>query len=109
MLWNVGIGAAIVVAALAWWWVPKWQMRSITVGDPKARADIEDNFRKTIGQLLGGAAVLIGAGLAYDQTQRTLAASDTGTITSQQVSKGFEQLASDKAVMRLGASMRLRA
>src|SRR5947209_5303163 len=31
-----------------WWRLPKRQMKSITAGDPKARADIEDNFRKTI-------------------------------------------------------------
>jgi hypothetical protein len=35
------------------------------LGDAKARADVEDNFRKTSGQLIGGAAVLVGAGLAY--------------------------------------------
>jgi hypothetical protein len=55
---------AVAVVALGTWWLwwrqPKRQMRSITAADPKARADIEDNFRKTIGQLLGGAAVLIG-------------------------------------------------
>jgi uncharacterized protein YjbI with pentapeptide repeats len=39
----------------------------LTIRDPKARADVEDNFRKTIGQLIGGAAVLIGAALAYVQ------------------------------------------
>jgi hypothetical protein len=58
VLWWVGIGIAAVVlvsgAAAVWWWVPKWQMRSITAADPKARADIEDNFRKTVGQALGG-------------------------------------------------------
>src|SRR5689334_8195595 len=68
------IAAATVLAAAVlsgawwqWWRLPKRQMRSITAADPKARADIEDNFRKTIGQLLGGAAVLIGAALAYLQ------------------------------------------
>jgi hypothetical protein len=40
--------------------------------DPKARADIEDNFRKTIGQALGGLFVLLGAGLAYYGTLETL-------------------------------------
>ena len=39
----------------------------IQIHDPKARADTEDNFRKTVGQALGGAAVLIGAGAAYLQ------------------------------------------
>ena len=32
----------------------------LEIPDAKARADVEDNFRKTIGQLLGGAVVLVG-------------------------------------------------
>jgi hypothetical protein len=48
--WGLGIVVAVIIAVglagAAWWWVPKWQMRSVTTGDPKARADIEDNFRK---------------------------------------------------------------
>ena len=64
-------GAVAVVAPAAWWlwWrLPKRQVdRSrLTIRDPRAR-DVEDNFRKTIGQLLGGAAVLIDAALAYLQ------------------------------------------
>jgi uncharacterized protein YjbI with pentapeptide repeats len=85
---------------------------SLTVYDPKARADVEDNFRKTITQLLGGAAVLIGAGAAYygtlqtlqinkDQAQRSEQAAHD-LLISNQVSKGFEQLGSDKIVVRLG-------
>jgi hypothetical protein len=105
---GVALGAAL------WWWVPKWQVHRLRlkIRDPKARADVEDNFRKTIGQLLGGAAVLIGAGLAYYQTQRTLQATDEQSrrsvqasrdlLISQQVAKGFEQLGSDKIVVRLG-------
>ena len=58
---------AIVIVALAllaaiwwlWWQLPKRQVRGldIQIHDPKARADTEDNFRKTVGQALGGAAV----------------------------------------------------
>ena len=103
--------AVIVAVALLiwlWWWIPKWQMRSVTAADPKARADIEDNFRKTVGQALGGAAVLVGAGAAYlqftQQQQAThgqlQAAHDL--LISNQVAKGFEQLASDRVVVRLG-------
>jgi len=94
-------------------------MRSITAADPKARADIEDNFRKTIGQLLGGAAVLIGAGFAYLQfTQQQETAREQLRVSvqqvgqqqraahdlliSNQVSKGFEQLGSNQLVVRLG-------
>jgi hypothetical protein len=84
-------------------WVPKWQANRLRlkIRDPKARADVEDNFRKTIGQLLGGAAVLIGTGFAYYQSQLAQQATHD-QIISQQVSKGFEQLGSDKLVVGLG-------
>jgi hypothetical protein len=97
--------AALFVVWWLWWRLPKRQVDRLrlTIRDPKARADVEDNFRKTIGQLLGGAAVLIGAGLAYLQfTQQQRAAHDL--LISNQVSKGFELLGSkDKEMMqRLG-------
>jgi hypothetical protein len=45
-----------------WWRLPKRQVDRLrlTIRDPKARADVEDNFRKAIGQLLGGLVVLLG-------------------------------------------------
>jgi hypothetical protein len=68
---------------------------------PKARADVEDNFRKTVGQALGGIVLLLGAGSAYVQfSQQQRAAHDL--LISNQVSKGFEQLGSEKLVVRLG-------
>ena len=103
--WGLGIVIAVIVAigvaGAAWWWLPKWQMKSVTTGDPKARADVEDNFRKTVGQALGGIAVLLGAVAAYLQfTQQQNAAHDL--LISNQVAKGFEQLGSDRMVLRLG-------
>jgi hypothetical protein len=68
---------------------------SLKIRDPKARADVEDIFCKTIGQLLGGAAVLIGTGFAYYQSQLTQQASHAqikashDQITSQQVFEGL--------------------
>ena len=120
---NVAI-AVIAVAALAllygiwwlWWRLPKRQTDrlALAIRDPKARADVEDNFRKTVGQLLGGAAVLIGAAFAYLQftqqqreshqqfTQQQQASRDL--LISNQVAKGFELLGNkDKDIMqRLG-------
>jgi len=107
---NVAI-AVIAVVALAllygiwwlWWRLPKRQTDrlALIIRDPKARADVEDNIRKTVGQALGGAAVLIGAGSALFQfLQQQKAAHDL--LISNQVSKGFEQLASKEPVMRLG-------
>jgi Pentapeptide repeats (8 copies) len=86
-----------------WWRLPQRQIArlALEIHDPKARADTEDNFRKTIGQALGGIAVLFGAVVAYLQfTQQKDAAHDL--LISNQISKGFEQLASDNVRMRLG-------
>jgi hypothetical protein len=109
MHWSiVSVIAAVGIAALwgawwLWWRLPKRQVDRLrlTIRDPKARADVEDNFRKTIGQLLGGATVLIGAALAYLQfSQQQQASHDL--LISNQVSKGFEQLGSDTILVRLG-------
>src|SRR4051812_16572270 len=122
---HIWLSTAVVVSVIAalafWWWWPRWQVNrlALEIRDPKARADVEDKFRKTVGQLLGGAAVLFCAWLAFlqfSQQQQTAqsqikqqqqaaqqqqqAARDL--LISNQVSKGFEQLASDKMAMRLG-------
>lgn len=118
------IAAVGIVAALAlwiWWRLPKQQVDRLRlrIRDAKARADVEDNFRKTIGQLIGGAAVLIGAVIAYVQfsqqqqtSQRQFLQQQQASrelLISNQVARGFEQFASDKIVMRLGASTGWRA
>src|SRR3954471_6713801 len=124
------IPATLFGAWWLWWRLPKQQAERLrsTMPDTKTRADVEDNFRKTVGQLLGGIAVLLGAGFAYLQFQQQqenfsvqqenarqqLAASSEQSkqqresaqalLISNQVSKGFEQLDSkDKdVVVRLG-------
>ena len=69
---RITIGLAVLAALLLgwlWWRLPKWEVArlSLKIRDPKARADVEDNFRKTVGQALGGITVLLGASLAYLQ------------------------------------------
>jgi uncharacterized protein YjbI with pentapeptide repeats len=115
---------ALVLAAGIWWlW---WRLpqrhvarRMLEVRDPKDRVDLEDDFRKTIGQALGGVAVLIGAGFAafqflqqqqtaYEQNITQQKASENSLkasrdlLVSNQVAKSFEQLASANVIMRLG-------
>jgi hypothetical protein len=102
-----------------WWRLPKRQVDRLTLPTTKESADVEDNFRKTVGQLIGGAAVLIGAGFALFQFLQQQYAAQEQQRTSQiqfreqqqaahdllisnQVSKGFEQLAGEKIEMRLG-------
>jgi uncharacterized protein YjbI with pentapeptide repeats len=106
-------GTAAVVAWWLWWlwWrLPKRQAENyrLQIRDAKARADIEDAYRRTIGQLIGGVAVLIGAGFAYyqfldqqDRSQKQLKAT-YDQLNSQQVAKGFEQLGSKELPVRIG-------
>jgi uncharacterized protein YjbI with pentapeptide repeats len=108
--WPWLVAGAVPVVALGAWWLwwrlPRWQAERLrmTVRDVKARTDIEDNFRKTVGQLLGGAAVLVGAGFAYLQfSQQQQSARDL--LISNQVAKGFELLGKkekDEVTLRLG-------
>ena len=110
------VGVAVLIAA--WWlcWrLPKRQADRLSLSDAKARADVEDNFRRTIGQLLGGAAVLtvilVGAWFAFLQflefaerqtASQELLKRNQELLIRDQATKGFEQLGSDKDVVRLG-------
>jgi Pentapeptide repeats (8 copies) len=90
------LAGVVPVVALGAWWV--WWLLPIRqvelryrLSDAKARADVEDNFRKTAGQLLGGVAVLVGAGFAYLQFQQQQTSAHD-LLISNQVAKGFELL-----------------
>jgi uncharacterized protein YjbI with pentapeptide repeats len=105
----IGASGTVTLSVFVWWlwWrLPKRQVDrlSAAITDAKARTDVEDSFRKTAGQLLGGAAVLIGAAIAYVQfMQQQQAAHDL--LISNQVAKGFELLGHkdrSEARLRLG-------
>ena len=102
----VAVIAALVLLIWLWWQVPKWQMQGRIFKSEKERADVEDNFRKTVGQAIGGAAVLAGAFFAYlqfSQQQDTAA-----TQFRQQQMASSEQFAKqqDAAAKDLSASRR---
>lgn len=104
-LWLI-LGTTVLTAWLygvwwLWWQMPKRQAARLGLNDPKAQADVEDNFRKTIGQLIGGGAVLVGAAIAYMQFQQQQRAS-RDLLISNQISKAFEQLASSDLRLRVG-------
>ena len=58
--WLAGAGGVAVLygAWWLWWRLPKRQINRFRIGDAKARADVEDNFRKTITQLFAGLVTL---------------------------------------------------
>jgi uncharacterized protein YjbI with pentapeptide repeats len=91
----------LFVLWIVWWKLPQWQRDRFGLPDEKARADVEDNFRKTISQLIGGTAVLAGAVFAYMQFQQQQQSSHE-VLISNQVAKGFEQLGSTNILVRIG-------
>ncbi len=117
------IGVACLLLGLFWILicVPKIQMQSF---DPasnlpvKERADMEDNFRKTIVQIYAGLAVLYGfywtsrrirasedqVRVSQEQvatSQKQVAALEDGQIT-ERYTKAIEQLGCDNMAIRLG-------
>jgi uncharacterized membrane protein YqiK len=92
---RITIGLAVLAAVLLaiavwwlWWRLPKREAArlALKIRDAKARADVEDNYRKTVGQALGGVAVLLGTGLAYLQFSQQQRASDLQFMQQQRAS-----------------------
>jgi uncharacterized iron-regulated membrane protein len=81
--------ATLLITVGFWWWWPKREIGRLSpmIFDSAARANAEDNIRKTIGQLLGGAAVLLGAALAYLQFTKQQEASQQQFLEQQQASR----------------------
>lgn len=92
-IWElVGSVVTLTVAVLAWWVVPKWQVNRLSpeIQDPKDRANLEDNYRKTVGQLLGMVIALLAAGLAYNQTLNTLQGQSEASLRAAKAARELQ-------------------
>ncbi len=93
-----------------WWRFPAWQAERLRHQDPSAmdRADLEAKIRKTVGQFMGGVAVLASLVIAFLQFQTTREADqDTREAVqnlqiSRQSAQGFRDLGDKSLVIRLG-------
>jgi hypothetical protein len=101
------LGTLIIWAVYLFWKVPQWQAaaRRGTGGlGEKELFDIENAARGTIGQMLGGVAVISGLLFAWQQlgnTAETLRVSQQGQIT-ERFTRAVDQLGSDDVTIRLG-------
>jgi hypothetical protein len=115
--WAAAATAVIVAIAILWalWWqLPKRQANRLRfqIRDAKARADVEDSYRKAIAQLIAGAAVLGGAWFAYSGTQQTIEASREATRQTVEVSRHLPSIgrqARPASPLRLGTVLLLSA
>jgi hypothetical protein len=95
------VGGAFAVVLGAWWlwWrLPKRQADRLrlTIRDPKARADVEDNYRKNVGQIFVGVAAAL-----RDRELAQQAEESHATLMNTAFVKAFEQIASDKFLVRV--------
>jgi hypothetical protein len=98
-----GISAATVVVLLLLWKAPAWQVMHTPGTTTANRFDREDEARKTLAQIIGGAVVLVGLYMSF----RTFDLSREGQITDR-FTKAIEQLgkvegSKPNIEMRLGA------
>jgi len=79
----IAVAAVIAALALRWlgWRLPQRQMQDRIFKSEKERADTEDNFRKTVGQARGGAAVLIGGPVGRSRDRRNVPQGDIWTTS----------------------------
>lgn len=92
-----------VIATLFVWLVPKWQVRRLQVSQER-RFELESEARKTLAQVAGGAAFLVGLYFTAETLrigQETLRVNQEGQIT-ERFTKAVEQLSNKDLHVRLG-------
>lgn len=87
----------IVTAAILLIALPYWRVTQFGIADPKDLAEMENSYRATLAQILGGAAVGIGIYFAWVN----LTNAREGQITDR-FTRAIEQLGSKELEIRLG-------
>jgi hypothetical protein len=105
--WQILVVVSGVASLLLLIFVPVWQVRNLHAEDTEdmqRRVELENEARKTIAQILGGAAVLAGV---FFTAQQLFVAQDAQRIAEEaQITERFtratEQLGSDELEIRIG-------
>jgi hypothetical protein len=93
------LGGCLLVLALIW--LPKWQAARPKL-TPQARFEVENDARKTLAEIVGGTALLVGLYFTWANLQVTqeTATKDRETTREGQITERFtkaiEQLGNDK-------------
>jgi len=95
--------ALAVAIGLALWLIPGSQVPS-GVTDVKERIELEDQFRRTLAQIIAGIVILAGVWAAWRRAsavEKTVEVNREGQIT-ERFTKAIELLGSDNTAMCLG-------
>ena len=102
--------ALVLAAFVTLWYLPPGQVPA-DVTDPRERAGLENEFRRTLAQIIAGVVVLVGV---YYTARRVAAAERTAEATMQNVrvaeegqiterfTRAIQQLGDEKVAIRLG-------
>ncbi len=89
------------------WIIPRWQLPNIGIEklkEDKVRFELEDQFRRTTAQILGGIGLAVGLYLTWRRIaamERSVQINEEGQIT-ERFTKAIEQVGSEKLEIRLG-------
>jgi uncharacterized protein YjbI with pentapeptide repeats len=87
---NFSIFIAIVillVALCAWWFAPLYAVKRFAgLKDDKEKADVEDSYRKTVGQVLGAIALIVTFGWTFTKDRETIDLSRDQFVNQQFIS-----------------------
>ncbi len=91
------ITLGIFIIALALWQIPQWQLSSKKLSSPDKQAEMENAYRTTLVQALGGVFFFVTAYFTW----RNVKAAEEKQVT-ERFSKAIEQLGNDNIHVRLG-------
>lgn len=98
------VAFALFAIALFLWWLPRQQARSLEDRDlpeGSTRASLENEFRKTLGQMLGPFLVILALAFSVSQFMATKAIEERGEFT-ERFSQAVQHLSHESMAVRVG-------
>ena len=71
MILNFAIGLGIIILVVVIWWFPKWQTKKNKIYQIKDKWQAENEFRKTLIQIVGGFIFVTGIFLSWEEFKQS--------------------------------------